>query len=56
MGWQSVAKALIICCGKCHVHSKCSNCCELDIDPTLTPQVSTQKIEKDKKQAKEDLV
>jgi hypothetical protein len=56
MGWQSIAKTLIICCGKCHVHSKCSNCCELDIDPQLTPQSSTESIKKQKKGAKEDLV
>ena len=56
MGWQSIAKAIIICCGKCHIHFKCSNCCELDIDPKLTPESSTESIKKKKKETKEVLV
>ena len=51
--WKKVAQTLILCCAKCHIHSKCSNCCEMDIDPKLTPQTSTQE---NIKKIEEDLV
>ena len=36
--WKDVLMSMFKCCGKCHLHSKCSKCCELDIDPD--PQLS----------------
>lgn len=56
VNWKKVAQTFLLCCAKCHVHSKCSNCCEVDIDPQLTPQASTQSIKKEKETTKEDLV
>ena len=54
--WKKVAQSLILCCAKCHIHSKCSNCCEVDIDPKLTPQASTENIKNEKAKHKEILV
>jgi hypothetical protein len=28
----NIIKCLMICKTKCHIHSKCSKCCEVDID------------------------
>jgi hypothetical protein len=56
VNWKKVAQTLILCCGKCHVHSKCSNCCEVDIDPQLKPQVSTENIKTERNTSKEAVV
>lgn len=34
--WKDVLMSMFKCCGKCHIHSKCSKCCELDIDPEMS--------------------
>ena len=56
INWKKVAQTFLLCCGKCKLHSKCSNCCEVDIDPKLTPHASTENIKKEKETNKEDLV
>lgn len=34
--WKDVLMFMFKCCGKCHIHSKCSKCCEIEIDPELS--------------------
>lgn len=55
INWKKVAQTFLLCCSKCHIHSKCSKCCEVEIDPELTPQQSIESIKK-KETSKEDLV
>lgn len=56
INWKKVAQTFLLCCGKCKLHSKCSNCCEVELEPELTPQVSKNSIKDKKETTKEDLV
>ena len=56
ISWGKVVQTFLLCCGKCKLHSKCSNCCEVKLEPELTPQVSKNSIKDKKETTKEDLV
>ena len=39
--WTDVVSALILCCSKCKIHSKCGkSCCDCEIEPQRTPRIS----------------
>lgn len=44
INWKKIALTFLLCCGKCHIHSKCSKCCEIDIDPELSRKESKNEI------------
>lgn len=45
--WKDVMLFMFKCCSTCHIKSKCSKCCEIEIDPESRPPTPTTVNEND---------